>query len=284
MALPADAHVHSEWSWDTGGPASDVAGRMRATCERAIRIGLPALAFTEHVDLDEAWRLEDADDLMPAQRYVIDERGYARPPMLDVEGYLDSIEACRRAFPELGILTGIELGQPHLHGERVADLLDLDAFDRVNGSLHTLPIGPDRSEPNTLFRRWSPDHVIEAYLDEVPRMMAASSRFEVVTHLDYAARSWPVEEVGPFDPRRFEEAFRTALRAIASSGRALELNTNRLWSWLPQWWAEEGGHAVSFGSDAHEPGELARWFPEAAAMAEHFGFRPGARPEDLWTR
>lgn len=75
-----------------------------------------------------------------------------------------------------------------------------------------------------------------------------------------------------------------AMRSIAQSGRALEMNTKRLWSWIPQWWAEEGGRAVSFGSDAHEASALAANFPEAMAMVEHFGFHPGSRPEDLWTR
>jgi hypothetical protein len=43
MALPADGHVHSEWSWDTGDPRSAAAGTMERTCARAMRIGLPAL-------------------------------------------------------------------------------------------------------------------------------------------------------------------------------------------------------------------------------------------------
>src|SRR4051812_25309177 len=126
-----------------------------------------------------------------------------------------------------------------------------------------------------------------AYLLEVPRMVEGSQAFEVVTHLDYAARAWPVDQAGPFDPSRFEELFRAAMRSIAASGRALEMNTRRLWPWLPQWWAEEGGRAVSFGSDAHDahdPELIAGHFPEAAAMLEHFGFRAGSRAEDLWTR
>lgn len=60
------------------------------------------------------------------------------------------------------------------------------------------------------------------------------------------------------------------MRAIAESGRALEMNTRRLWPWVPQWWAEEGGREVTFGSDAHEAGTLAANFPEAMAMAESF--------------
>ena len=45
MPLTGDGHVHSEWSWDTGGPRSAAAGRMGAMCRRALKIGLPALAF-----------------------------------------------------------------------------------------------------------------------------------------------------------------------------------------------------------------------------------------------
>ncbi|MFD0630803.1 PHP domain-containing protein [Catenulispora yoronensis] len=42
--LPPDNHVHSEFSWDA------FRGSMEATCERAVEIGLPSLAFTEHAD------------------------------------------------------------------------------------------------------------------------------------------------------------------------------------------------------------------------------------------
>ena len=74
------------------------------------------------------------------------------------------------------------------------------------------------------------------------------------------------------------------MRALADSGRVLEMNTRRLWPWIPQWWREEGGRAVSFGSDAHGADDLAADFPEATAMLEWFGFRAGSRPEDFWTR
>jgi histidinol-phosphatase (PHP family) len=142
----------------------------------------------------------------------------------------------------------------------------------------------DRTEPTTLYRYRSSDEVMWAYLEEIPRMVAGSDSFIVFTHIDYAVRSWPVADVGPFDPRRFEDGFRAAMHAIADSGRALEMNTRRLWPWIPQWWAEEGGRAVSFGSDAHGPEPLAANFPEAMAMVESFGFGPGSRPEDFWTR
>ncbi|MFN8172658.1 MAG: PHP domain-containing protein [Candidatus Nanopelagicales bacterium] len=46
-ALPADDHVHTQWSWDTA------LGDMAATCARALELGLPAVSFTEHADFAE---------------------------------------------------------------------------------------------------------------------------------------------------------------------------------------------------------------------------------------
>ncbi|BDZ49414.1 hypothetical protein GCM10025867_16550 [Frondihabitans sucicola] len=283
MTLPADTHVHSEWSWDTGGPRSDAAGRMRETCRVASRIGLATLVFTEHLDLDPEWRA-DPGDLLPHQRHLLNDAGIVALPPLDVDGYLDSIDRCRHEFPELHIMTGLEYGQPHLNDERAAELLGRGVFDRVNGSLHTLAAAAGRSEPNTLFRLQPPDDVIRAYLDEIPRMVAGSDSFAVFTHIDYPVRSWPTTTAGPFDPKRFEGEYRSAMRSLAESGRALEMNTRRIWPWIPQWWSEEGGRAISFGSDAHTPDAIAAGFPEAMQMVERFGFRAGSRPEDFWTR
>ncbi|KRA24019.1 hypothetical protein ASD65_05980 [Microbacterium sp. Root61] len=281
--LPADSHVHSEWSWDSGSdPAS--AGSMSRICARAVRIGLSAVVFTEHLDLEDSWRVDDGDIGDHGQKYV-DDAGYVRLPPFDVAGYLEAIDRCRHEHPQLRILTGVEFGQPHLWDRDAAALLSSGVIDRVNGSLHMLPFEDgDRTEPKTLYRHRPADDVMWAYLEEIPRMVDGSDSFEVFTHIDYAVRSWPVDAAGPFDPRRFEGGFRAAMRSIAGSGRALEMNTRRLWPWMPQWWAQEGGRAVTFGSDAHGSESLAANFPEAMAMVESFGFRPGARPEDFWTR
>jgi histidinol-phosphatase (PHP family) len=94
-----------------------------------------------------------------------------------------------------------------------------------------------------------------------------------------------VEQAGPFDPTAFEEEFRHALRATAQSGRALEINTRLpLHATILAWWHEEGGDAVTFGSDAHLPSAVGHGFAAAAQMAEAHGFRPGANPFDLWGR
>jgi histidinol-phosphatase (PHP family) len=81
--------------------------------------------------------------------------------------------------------------------------------------------------------------------------------------------------------------------ALARSGRALEVNSSRAMGPprgpcpgpLPlRWWHEAGGEAISFGSDAHRPEDLAAGLSDAAAVAEAAGFRPGDDPVELWLR
>lgn len=75
------------------------------------------------------------------------------------------------------------------------------------------------------------------------------------------------------------------LRLTAQSGRALEVSTVApLHATLLRWWHEEGGDAITFGSDAHGPTEVARGFRAAVQMAGAHGFRPGDRSCDLWGR
>jgi histidinol-phosphatase (PHP family) len=288
MGLTGDGHAHTEWSWDVGLGVPQVAapGAMESMCRRAVQIGLPAIAFTEHLDVT-SWAIEPLD--LPARLRPLVRDGTLSPPVLDAGGYLDGVERCRRRFPELRILTGVEFGQPHLDEARAREIIDLDALDRVNGSLHTIPTTdvPDsvRSEPYTLYRLCPVSDVIRRYLAEMMCMVSSAGPFAVVTHIDYAVRYWPTEQEGPFDPKRFEDEFRQAMRAIAGSGRALELNIGGpIRPWIPQWWQEEGGRAVTIASDAHTPEWLAGNFYEAMAMAEHFGFQPGRRPQDFWTR
>ncbi|WP_091177377.1 PHP domain-containing protein [Microlunatus flavus] len=272
--LPLDGHVHSEWSWDA------FAGDMEATCARAVELGLPAVAFTEHVD-HTRWLVSEGA-LDPRARG--DHKGDTFVPgPLAVESYLGTVERCRDRFPGLTVLSGVELGEPHWHAEAVARVLAAGPLDRVLGSLHSLPEGAYAAEPPELYRRRDAAEVVRSYLAELAVMVAQTETFEVLAHLDYPLRHWPTA-AGPFEVGAFEDAFRHALRTLAGTGRVLEVNTKG--PMLPElvgWWREEGGRVVTFGSDAHEPAALGHRLGEAVAMVESFGFRPGRHPYDRWT-
>ena len=137
MPLPADSHVHSEFSWDTGGPDSAARGTMEATCARAAAIGVPALFFTEHLDLEDAW-FTDSEDFADHERHLVGADGVVEVPRFDAEGYFESIERCRAAFLGLRIGTVLEVGQTHLNLAAAGIDLGLSRFDRILGSLHNL--------------------------------------------------------------------------------------------------------------------------------------------------
>ncbi|RSM70910.1 histidinol-phosphatase [Actinoplanes sp. ATCC 53533] len=279
MSLPCDSHVHSEWSWDT--PVGD----MAQSCARAVEIGLPAIAFTEHLD-HTVWRVTvEGQHVADRLAEIADPDGTLTPPAFDAAGYLDAIERCRERFPRLRILSRLEMGEPHRHAGQCAEILAAGRFDRVLGSLHTLPDQGTFAEPWGIYPHRDAPGVVREYLAGVATMMATSGMFAVLAHIDYPIRSWPAEQAGPFDPTAFEEDFRHALRATARSGRALEINTRLpLHATILAWWHEEGGDAVTFGSDAHRPLDVAHGFAEAAQLAEAYGFRPGKNPYDLWGR
>ncbi|MEV4052965.1 PHP domain-containing protein [Amycolatopsis sp. NPDC049688] len=278
MSLPTDGHVHTEWSWDT------ITGSMLGSCERALELGLPSVAFTEHADLTPWLMPEPIRPLLPDHfRVRLRPDGVLEPPEFDVPGYLACVEECRSRFPGLRILSGVELSEPHWHRRRADALLAAHDFDRVLGSVHSLPDGEHHHEL-TVVADCPPGELLRAYLGEVLGLAESTADFAVLAHIDYALRSWPAEGP-PFEVGEFEEEFRTVLRALQASGRALEVNTKvPLPGEVVRWWFEVGGEAVAFGSDAHEPALVGHGFKEAAALGEACGFRPGRTPHDFWRR
>jgi histidinol-phosphatase (PHP family) len=278
LMLPPDGHVHSEWSWDA------IAGSMEQSCARAVELGLPSIAFTEHADFTRSVIAPGAGaQLWPARAGLVGPDGRFSPPPLDAAAYLACVQGCRDRFPGLRILAGTELGEPHWHSGEVKDLLSCGGFDRVLGSVHNLAVDGPRMVDH-LFAPLGPDRLMRAYLGEVLRLADSSAPFGVLAHIDFPVRYWPAGAAG-FDATAYEDEYRGVLGALARSGRALELNTVvPLPAVIVRWWYEAGGEELTFGSDAHRPGVVARDFASAAAIAEAAGFRPGRYPHDVWRR
>lgn len=246
---------------------------MEATCRRAIEIGLPSIAFTEHAD------------------FVKVHRGQHE---LDVGGYLESIDRCRALHPSLRIIAGVELGEPHRHPVAAAAVLAGGRFERVLGSVHCISVDGrprDLSEKGLMTVASAPA-LLRTYLGEVLDLARSSQPFEVLAHLDYPRRYWPHGEKTLL-VSDFEEEYRAILREAARRGSVLEVNTTRGAepsrglcppSEVIRWWRREGGERVVFGSDSHEPARITAGFAIAAAAVEGAGFRPSDDPAEHWRR
>jgi histidinol-phosphatase (PHP family) len=271
---PMDSHVHTQWSWDAPAEAS-----MVRSCEQALAAGLPAVAFTDHLDFTVA----TGEDLIAVEH--IDPRPYTAMRLLDVPGYLASVQDCRERFPDLRILTGAEIGEAHLWAASARAVVARAGFDRILGSLHAIPFDGRLTASDELFRLMPADEVMRLYFTELLRLVEGSDIFGVLAHLDFPRRMWP-RTAAPYDERVFESEIRAVLRALAASGRVLEVNTKSplASAELLGWWREAGGTAVSFGSDAHQPWRVGARFKLAVDVVEAVGFRAGRDRFDFWRR
>lgn len=242
---------------------------MERSCERALEIGLPGIAFTEHAD----WAL-----VHEGQHSV------------DIAGYFDAIERCRAKFKGLRILTGVELGEPHWFPHETADVLAAGPLDQVHGSIHCIRLDGELLDASQFRQREDIDfpRAVREYFRETLAMVESGQPFETLAHLDYPKRYW-IDGLAPYREEDYEAQIRAILVAAARTGRVLEVNTTRGNTLCPditvvRWWREVGGQAVQYGSDAHQPDKVAEGFQVATQMVEAAGFKPARDPMALWRR
>ena len=239
---------------------------MERSCERAIEIGLPAIAFTDHADFVKVHEDQHC---------------------VDIAGYLDCLERCRAKFTGLRILSGVELGEPHWFPAETAAVLAAGPLDNVLGSVHCVKLDGAVVDASQFKEREGVDvaAATREYFAEVAAMLDGGQPFEVLAHLDYPKRYWPAGAA--YEEKDYEAEIRTVLRAAAGTGRVLEVNTTRGDRLCPdltvvRWWREVGGQAVQYGSDAHSPDKVAEGFRVATQMVESAGFKPARDPVSLW--
>ncbi|MBC7234295.1 MAG: histidinol-phosphatase HisJ family protein [Chloroflexi bacterium] len=241
-AQAADMHVHSHFSVDSQAT-------IEAMCRAAIDLGLKALCFAEHMDLNP------------------NDEGYG---FFRYQAYSQAIDEARERFADrLTILKGVEFGEPHLYPREVERMngQDLDVIlagihwidDRFVGDLALHQAYGARQDPRRLFER---------YYQDMLRAVRHGG-FDVLAHLDLPKRylGHGCEEIPLIDE---------VLREVVRAGMALEINTSPLRKGvnacapdapLLRRYASVGGRRLTLGSDAHAPNEIATGFERAMELA-----------------
>ena len=99
--LPPDNHVHTEWSWQAPGEAS-----MARSCEQALVVGVPSVAFTDHLDFT-TWT--DGDRISTEN---LDPHRYSRMHLLDVDGYRRPSRTAASGIRTCGYFPGPRSARP----------------------------------------------------------------------------------------------------------------------------------------------------------------------------
>ncbi len=229
----ADFHTHTHFSFDSTAD-------LTAHCLQARAAGMDLISVTNHFDFDGIL-------------------GGIYPSYLPHQDRAE-ILSVREAFaPDLKVLHGIEMGQPHTYPHLVPHLLAAHAFDFVLASVHNLARTPD-----FYFLRYDQmtdahcHHLLTRYFDEVESTVKIPG-IHALAHLTYPLRY--MKAAGKqIDLLRYEAQLRRIFHAMVENGVCLEINTSGLRGALKDTmpplsiaalYKNCGGTTVTVGSDAH---------------------------------
>jgi histidinol-phosphatase (PHP family) len=255
--LPGDYHVHTTFS--------DGAGSVAECIEQAIAVGLPEIGIADHVSA-----VQPSPWPMPTISFT------------RLERYVEEVQAAASCYDEITVLLGIEADYAPQHEVQLRELLDAWPFDYVIGGVHTVD-GFDFDDPALRHDpRWSDaDALFAAYYAAV-RQAAEFGSFDVIAHLDYIGL-WghaPGPAVG--------DVIGSSLDAIAASGAALELNTDRFSDPAGVMYPSDEllravgarGTPLVISSDAHAAEHVGQLWNEAMERAIRAGFQGTLRLSD----
>lgn len=218
--LRCDLHVHTNYSFD-----SNVT--MEQYARRAVELGLDAVCFTDHIDIN-SHRNTFANFSFDARQR--------------------EFERVKKQFRgQVLLLIGFEMGEPHLHPRETAFLRSLHP-DMIIGSVHDA----------TALDGISDRRCYERAYDRLVRDMVADGDFDLLGHAD-VLRKWHADYVEDAD------YVSGTLELCARRGKVPEINTSSMRaSGVPPMpsldsiarYVAAGGRYVAVNSDAHTLGQL----------------------------
>ncbi len=248
-----DLHVHTDNSPDGNHSAMFI-------CEQAEFMGMRALAFTDHCEVD-TYKTEHYDKRVR-------------------QAYFEASKAQSAFCGKVLVLRGIELGQPHYDKATAEEILKKRAYDEVIASVHNLR---DREDFYFMesFDEASVRALLTEYFDEILRMLEWGD-FDILAHLTYPFRYFYAKSGICVDINDYKKQVDEILKLTAEKGKALEINTAGLRQPIgklsPEFetvrrFRELGGEFVTYGSDAHFAEDVGKGLEEAYDVMRAAGFR-----------
>ena len=251
MSLPPDYHMHTPLCRHAVGEPVDYA-------RRAQEVGLTEIGFSDHSPM----RRDDFDDWR------------MRSDQLDE--YVEKVRRAQRDFPQLTIRLALEVDYLPGHEDWIRELAARHPWDYFIGSVHYVSDTWAVDNPYKL-SEWKHRDAFEVWTIYFERLTlaAASGLFEIIGHADLPKKFGhrPTEDCTPL--------YENFLTAAKQHHCAIELNTAGLRKDCKEIYpsrqilelAFQKGVPITFGSDAHAPGEVGMNFAEAIQLARAVGYR-----------
>jgi len=255
MSLPADYHMHTPL-------CRHATGEPGAYANHALEIGLTEIGFSDHAPMPQddfdTWRM-NADKL---------------------EEYVTSVRRVQKDFPQLTIRLALEVDYLPGYEDWIRDLAARYPWDYFIGSVHYVSDGWAIDDPQKLseWKHRNADEVWAVYFERLTK--AAETRFfEIIGHADLP------KKFGHRPSRDCAPLYEKFLAAAKKHNCAIELNTAGLRKDCREIYpgreilrlAFQKGVPITFGSDAHAPGEVGMNFAEAVRLARDVGYKECCR-------
>jgi len=235
-------------------------GMPKEYVAEAIQKGLPQICFTDHAPApcgyDHNFRMD----------------------INDVEHYRELISQIQTTS-ELDILYGIEADYYNGCEEFLSSWLQKQDFDIVLGSVHFIETWGFDDEAN--LSQWETADINKTWKHyfRLLEKLADTHLFDVVSHLDLP------KKFGHKPTNDILEIAKPTLERIASTGMAIEINTSGLDRPIGEIYpsmpllklCRKMSIPITFGSDAHLPGDVGRHFDKALAAATAAGYTHSLR-------
>ena len=255
MSLPADYHMHTPLCRHATGEPAEYA-------RHALEIGLTEIGFSDHAPMPrddfDTWRM------------------YAR----QLDEYVAKVRQTQKDFPQLTIRLALEVDYLPGHEDWIRSLAARHPWDYFIGSVHYVSDGWAIDDPQKLseWKHRNADEVWTVYFERLTQA-AATGFFEIIGHADLP------KKFGHRPSRDYTPLYEKFLNAAKKHNRAIELNTAGLRKDCHEIYpsreilrlAFQKGVPVTFGSDAHAPGEVGMNFAEAVELARQVGYRKCCR-------
>jgi len=255
MALPPDYHMHTRLCRHASGDATDYAAQ-------AVKLGFTEIGFSEHNPMPrddfDAWRMFERD----------------------LEAYVEQVEKARRDHPELQIKLALEMDFIPGLEDWIKDLSGRYPWDYMIGSVHYISAtwAVDNPEEVAEWKRHDAAEVWTAYFERLTQAIE-SGLFDIVGHADLC------KKFGFYPTADCTGLFTRFLEAAKKKGMAMELNTAGLRKDCKEIYpsrkivemASQMGVPITFGSDAHAPGEVGMSFDQAIRLARDAGYTHSCR-------
>lgn len=193
----------------------------------------------------------------------------------ELDEYVEKVEKARRDHPSLKIKLSLEVDYLPGHEDWIRELAGRHAWDYLIGSVHYVSDSWDLDNPKKLaeWEKRDPFEVWTVYFERLTQA-AESGLFEIIGHADLCKKFcfYPARDVSHLY-HRFLDAARKRDVAIEINTAGLRKDCKEMYPSEPFLaLAAAKGVGLTFGSDAHAPGEVGMNFQDAIDMARRVGY------------